>query len=89
MCTICLQNLWLLDYINTHTHTLAVYCKVEHTNNTITITYPHPIVGKQPKVVTPLQNLRINELRQELTARDLKPELQCYLQQILRGVQHA
>ncbi len=50
------------------------------------------IVGKQPKVLTPLQNLRVEEIRQELGARgdyDLdkhKPELQLDLWQILKGV---
>ena len=50
------------------------------------------IVGKQPKVLTPLQNLRVEEIRQELRARgdyDLdkhKPELQFDLRQILIGV---
>ena len=51
-----------------------------------------PIIGKQPKLLTPFQNLRVNEIRQELRARgdyDLdkhKPDLQTDLRQILKGV---
>lgn len=49
-------------------------------------------IGKQPQLVAPLQDLRVNDLRKELQARghdnldQYKPELQKDLKHILKGV---